>query len=370
LAAEPPSPGIISSSPAGFAQTRLASRWKRFNGGHPAPNDESLAAAGAAFGLLARANEDSALVIFLISGGGSAMIESPINDDISITDLHSANKLLVDCGASIAEINSVRRSFSAVKGGKLAARAPNCEQISLIVSDVPPGQDWNVASGPTVSPSPDAPNAQDVISQYKLTAKLPASILHALKNPERSIQTHPKTSKHFVLLDNESALRKAADAARQRGFITEIASEIADQSIEEGCLLLIERLKTLREKYRGDNKSLCLISGGEFTCPVNGNGIGGRNLETALRLAALSPFNQTDFAALCAGTDGIDGNSPAAGAIVDNTTRARAQAIGLDAQNFLRRSDSYSFFVALGDVVATGATGTNVRDLRILLDGS
>ena len=195
---------------------------------------------------------------------------------------------------------------------------------------------------------------------------------------------------YFVLLNNRDAVEAAAQGARQRGFMTEIANDISDQPIEEGCLRLHERLE-LRARYgnagvnrleaglvppvgtRADSKqnhsSVCLISGGEFACPVKGNGIGGRNLETALRLACSTNFSLSDrsFVALCAGTDGIDGNSPAAGAIIDNTTIERAQRIGLDAQDFLDRSDAYSFFVALGDAITTGATGTNVRDIRILL---
>src|SRR5207248_4110180 len=125
-----------TSSASALAQVKLSSRWQRFEGGHPEPNDQSLATASAAFDLLDRANEVRAVVIFLISGGGSAMIEWPISDDVSLADLRAANKVLVNCGALIAEINSVRRAFSAVKGGRLAARAPNCDQVTLIISDV------------------------------------------------------------------------------------------------------------------------------------------------------------------------------------------------------------------------------------------
>lgn len=360
------SAGVITSSAAGFAAFPLASRWERFHGGHPEPNEESLAAARASFSLLEAANEEHALVIFLVSGGGSAMIEWPASDEISLADLRQANKVLVECGASIAEINSVRRAFSSVKGGKLAARAPNCEQVTLIVSDVPKGEEANVASGPSALP-PVAPLALEVVSKYQLSEKMPLPVLRAIERSKPSMDKTSHTGKHFVLLDNASALRAAADAAQSRGYISEIADDIADQPIAEGCRLLIERMETLRAKYRGADKIVSLISGGEFACPVNGKGIGGRNLETALHLASFPSFAENKIVALCAGTDGIDGNSPAAGALVDGTTSARAQAIGLDAQDFLQRSDAYSFFVALGDVIATGPTGTNVRDLRILL---
>jgi hydroxypyruvate reductase len=327
---------------------------------------------------LDKANADHALVIFLISGGGSAMIEWPINEDITLVDLRTANKALVNSGASIGEINAVRRAFSAVKGGRLAARAPNCDQVTLIVSDVPADEERNVASGPSLAPPPDAPDARDVIARYNLASQLPEAIARTVKSePKLFAEDSSALRRHFVLLDNRRALEAVAEAARQRGFVTEIFSEISDQPITEGCTQLIERLTQLREQVEkvpteSVGKVVCLISGGEFACPVTGDGIGGRNLETALRLACSTNLGLSDkehFVALCAGTDGIDGNSPAAGAIIDNTTIARAKAIGLDPEDFLKRSDAYSFFVALGDVVATGPTGTNVRDLRILLGG-
>lgn len=347
---------------------QLSSRWRWCEGGHPLPNEKSLISASEAFNLLERANKERTLVIFLISGGGSAMMEAPINADISLGDLRIANKVLIDCGASIGEINSVRRAFSAVKGGKLGARAPDCDQITLIVSDVPGGEERNVASGPTLSPPSDAPKALAVIAKYNLRGQLPATVLRAIET-EISEPADPDASrlrKHFVLLDNDTALAATAEAARNRGFLAEIAADISDQPIEEGCEQLRERLKALRAKHRHTNSIVCLISGGEFACPVRGHGIGGRNLETALRLA-LSTSADFETVALCAGTDGIDGNSPAAGAIIDSTTVKRAKSIGLDPNDFLSRSDSYSFFVALGDLITTGVTGTNVRDTRILL---
>ena len=354
---------------------KLSTRWRAYEGGHPRPNQTSLLAANAAFQLMKQAHEERALIIFLISGGGSAMLEWPIDDDIDLTDLRTANEVLVNCGAPISEINAVRRAFSAVKGGRLAVRAPNCDQITLIVSDVPQGDERTVASGPTLTPPNDAPSALSVIGEYDLRARLPESVLRAIETGASSPE-NASTSlrRHFVLLDNHSALEAAAAAARQRGFRTEIAGEIADQPIAEGCRHLFDRLKTLRAEARSEKSNetgaVCLISGGEFACPVRGEGLGGRNLETALRLITdQSLSSSAPFVALCAGTDGIDGNSPAAGAIVDSTTGERAGTIGLDPKTFLDCSDAYSFFVALGDMIATGATGTNVRDIRILLAG-
>lgn len=374
--------------------TGPSSRWRGFAGGHPEPNQQSLAAAHACFELLERANEDRALVVFLASGGGSAMLEWPIDVSITLADLRAANRTLVACGASISEINAVRRAFSAVKGGRLAALAPNCKQITLIVSDVPAGDEANVASGPTLSPPSDAPTTSEVISKYDLAERLPASILRAVAQPSerpfanetaRSDSKERPLRKHSVLLDNRSVLEAAAKAAVLRSFTTEIARDISDQPIDEGCALLLSRTFELRDarasrlaevRTSDMSRAACLISGGEFLCPVRRSGVGGRNAETVLRLAIeMTRLHEQQGrrpavphpVALSAGTDGIDGNSPAAGAIADETTIARARARGLNEQEHLAGSDAYTLFDALGDLIVTGPTGTNVGDLRILL---
>jgi glycerate 2-kinase len=369
--------GFISGpSPSGLREMpelTLGRRWRSCEGGHPLPNQNSLLAGTETFDLLERANEERALIVFLISGGGSAMLESPLSKDITLADLRAANQALVNCGASIGEINAVRRAFSAVKGGRLAMHAAASDQITLIVSDVPTGEEHSVASGPTLMPPDNAPNALEVIDRYGLRAQLPEAIVRVIESDSGSPETDSRAlRRHFVLLDSQSALEAAAAAAEHRGFTTEIAADISDQPIEEGCRQLFRRLSALgveaKTRRPTEANAVCLISGGEFACPVRGEGLGGRNLETALRLATEQILPEAShFIALCAGTDGIDGNSPAAGAIVDHTTCERARAIGLDPSAFIDRSDAYSFFVALGDAIATGATGTNVRDIRILL---
>lgn len=358
-------------------ETPSNSRHRFFNGGHPQPNGESIAAGVACFEMLERANDGQALVFFSISGGGSAMTELPVGENITLADLQLANELLINCGASIGEINAVRRAFSAVKGGRLAARARNCDQITLIVSDVPSNEEQNVASGPTFAPISDGPSAQEVVSRYGLRTSLPESIVRIIDADQQPVNLtaddSPLLRRYFVLLDNRSAQEAAAQAARDRNLHVEVDEDIVDQSIEAGSSELVKRLMQIKPESP-QRMAAALISGGEFSCPVRGPGAGGRNLETALRLALEwekrnQRAEQRPFTALCAGTDGIDGNSPAAGAIVDHTTISRARAIGLNAEEFLMRSDSYSFFVALGDAITTGATGTNVRDLRILLTG-
>ncbi len=337
---------VVSSTP------HDSRRWQSFIGGHPLPNETSLASARAAFALLDRADAEQATVFFLISGGGSAMIEWPVSDEISLRDLRAANQDLISCGASIAEVNAVRRAFSAVKGGGLARRSPGAQMFTLIVSDTNPGDEASVASGPSLAAPPDAPNAIEVVEHYRLDTILPESIMSAIRTAK--IFREPVRSPHIVLLDNRTATRAAHQKAIELGFACSVLDHVNEQPIQEGCDLLLA-------------STSCSISGGEFSCPVRGDGRGGRNLETALR-CAISLHNQKDnIVVLSAGTDGIDGNSPAAGAIADETTIRRAQNRNLDAEQYLARSDSYAFFEQLNDLIITGPTGTNVRDLRILL---
>ena len=299
-------------------------------GGHPLPDENSLAAAQAAFALLDRANVEQATVIFLISGGGSAMIEWPVSDEISLGDLQAANRRLISCGASIAEVNAIRRAFSAVKGGKLARRAQQTKTFTLIVSDTNPGDEASVASGPTLNPPRDSPNAIDVVEHYDL--ELPESIMKAVREEKRP--TGLINGPHQVLLDNNTAITAARDKAIELGFSCTTLNHIGEQPIAKGCELLLSSLMS--------SSTECTLSGGEFSCPVRGDGRGGRNLETVLRCAiglANHMGKSPHFVVLSAGTDGIDGNSPAAGAIADETTVQRAQNLGLDVNQYLARSD-------------------------------
>lgn len=356
----------------------FSSAWRICEGSHPLPDEASLKAAQHSFELLQRANAERALVIFLISGGGSAMVEWPRRKETTISEIRAANRTLVSCGASIVEINAVRRSFSAVKGGRLSAHAPATDQVTLIISDTGRGHEAIVASGPTCDPPEDMPDAASVIAHYNLTPHLPASILRAVNQyqAEHSEVSPRNLRQHHVLLTNDDALKAAADEAQRRGFMVEIAEDISEQPVAEGCALLYSRLDALRRRASAENRIACLISGGEFSCPVNGDGIGGRNAETVLRLAIemnehirqdAGKMNFRRLAMLSAGTDGIDGNSPASGAVACETTITRAHQKNLDVREFLEQSDAHSFFAALGDAIVTGSTGTNVRDVRIML---
>lgn len=343
-------------------------RWQIFGGGHPLPNAESWRAAQAAFALLRRADAERAVVIFLISGGGSAMMELPRDERLTLAELKKINRALVECGATIAEINAVRRALSAVKGGGLARAAPRAEQISLIISDTNPGDFASVASGPTCAPRPGDPQAAEVLSRYNLWDTMPPPAAAALR---RTAETQPvPNGARVVLLDQNDALAAASGSAEKLGFAAEIAGEIVEQPVEVGVKMLLERLLEQMRKHAG--AAVGVLSAGEFSCPVRGVGQGGRNSETALRMTLLLHEHQVKLegwqvAFLSAGTDGVDGNSPAAGASCAPDTVTRAAAMGLDASQFLANSDSYSFFNSLGDALETGPTGTNVRDVRILL---
>jgi glycerate 2-kinase len=369
--------GVVSGPDCPELHALESERWRVFAGGHPLPNQESLDAAQAAFDLLRRADEEHALVIFLVSGGGSAMIEWPRDERITLADLREANRRLVSCGASITEINAVRRALSAVKGGRLSALAQNADQITLIISDTNRGDEASVASGPTVPPPANGPRSMDVVERYSQLLSLPSSVLTAIQEAEDEGHTDFADNKHYVLLDNQSVIEAAAAEARQLGFIVELAYDINEQPIAEGSALLVSRVRGLWEQPGREQKRVFLISGGEFSCPVGGTGVGGRNLETVLRCAIefdkqqhRGDFASAHLVALSGGTDGIDGNSPAAGAIADESTIARGLSRGHQAESFLENSDSFTFFDALGDAIVTGPTGTNVRDLRILVAGS
>ncbi|MDT4897312.1 MAG: glycerate 2-kinase [Acidobacteriota bacterium] len=363
--------GVIA---APTSDTSLSDRWRVFEGGHPLPNQASLDAARAAFDLLRRAESERAPVIFLISGGGSALMEWPREEGTTLEELRAINDALISCGANIVEINAVRRAISAVKGGGLERRAPNCAQISLIVSDTNAGEEKIVASGPTFDPPTDSSEAAAVIARYELEASLPASILRAIRHCSEKMvaPSHYPLREHYVLLDNECALASAAEAARSRGFAVEIAHDVVEQAIAEGCSLLLAQLLDLSRRASREHRGVCLISGGEFACPVRGSGVGGRNAESALRWAIELDARAGDSGfshavALSIGTDGVDGNSPAAGALCDETTIKRARRFNLDAHHFLDESNAYNFFQPLGDAIITSPTGTNVRDLRIML---
>ncbi len=349
---------IERAAPANFAV---------FIGGHPVPNQSSMDAAQAALQLLRDADHEQTLVLFLLSGGGSALFEMPIADSITLDDLQTINRVLVGCGAVISEMNVVRRFLSAVKGGRLAEAAKSAQQISLYISDVNSDDLSTVSSGLTLPSRATRADFDQIVAKYDLLPKFPphvASLITAGNLPGMPSATPNEARTHHLLLDNRVALRIAQQIAESEyNCVVEIAEDLVEGEIEEMVQEHLARLQALRARHPG--KTVCLLSGGEVICPVRGTGQGGRNQEFVLR-AAMNP-SLSQVAILSAGTDGIDGHSPAAGAIADETTIARALKLTHLPDEYLQRSDSYGFFAALGDAIMTGPTGNNVRDLRIFL---
>ena len=338
-----------------------------FVGGHPLPNAQSWQAAEAILRLLQSCDEKT-LVIFLLSGGGSALSELPLASGIPLEDVQTVHSVLVSCGASIEAINTLRKHFSAVKGGRLAAAAPRSKKITLAVSDVPFGKESALASGPTL---PDPTTIRDVariLAEYELHKKLPPSLLRWMDSapmPETPKSGDPAfRDSHFHLLLNMDDLFHAAHhAAEAHGYATCCDNSTDDWPVQKAA----EKLLVLLEEWRTENpgQRVALIADGEVSSPVTGQGMGGRN--SALVLACVEKIAGEKITVLSAGTDGIDGNSPAAGAVADGETLARAKTAGLHPANAFRESDAYTFFNKLDDAIITGPTGNNLRDLRIFL---
>lgn len=337
-----------------------------FVAGHPFPDAESVAAAEAILSALAETQEDR-LVFFLISGGGSALVEKPL-PGLTLEDLEAVHRVLVHCGARIDEMNAIRKHLSGVKGGRLAQAAPRAQRVTILVSDVPEDRLDAIASGPTLPDPTTVDDAYRVATRYRLLPDFPPAVRRLFE--ERKLVETPKADaglfvrdRVFLLLSSRDVLHAAHKAAAARGFLPECDMSCDDWEVGRAADFLLARLRELRQQARG--QAVCLISGGELSSPVRGKGQGGRN--QAFVLQCVSQIAGENVAVLSAGTDGIDGNSPAAGAVADGETLARARTQAMEPAGYFERSDSYHFFKALGDIILTGPQSTNLRDLRLLL---
>ncbi len=340
---------------------------KYFVAGHPLPNVESWKAAEEILALLKKCDEKT-LVFFLLSGGGSALVELPLDPRQTLEDVQQIYGALVTCGASIDEINTVRKHLSAVKGGRLAAAANGATKITLAVSDVPVGKESALASGPTLPDPTTIADVKRIIAEYSLREKLPPALQRwldgekMLETPKASGEAFQK-SQFSLLLGMDDLFHPAHHAAEANGFIACCDNSTDDWPVQKAAESLLWQLEDLRKMHPG--RRVALIADGEVSSPVTGNGIGGRN--SAFVLACVEKIAGKKIAVLSAGTDGIDGNSPAAGAVADGETLEMARAIGLDPVEAFRRSDAFTFFSRFDDVIVTGPTGNNLRDLRILI---
>ncbi len=339
--------------------------FRYFRGGHPLPNEESLGAGDAILRLLS-APSPQTLVIYLISGGASAIAEKPISAGISLADVVETYKALVLSGAPIAEINTIRKHLSALKGGRLARVAAPSYQASVLVSDVPEGALDALASGPTMPDTTTVADCYAIAERYQLLQNFPARVRALFER--RQLEETPKQndpvfehSRYTTVLSNATAVNAAVERAVLGGFAVEVDNRCDDWDYQRAADHLLGRLRELR---RGVSRA-CLISGGEVTVKVGAKaGIGGRNQQFALYCA--QKIAGENITVLSAGTDGIDGNSDAAGAVVDGSTAERAQQRGLDIAAALTQFNAYPLLDAIGDRIMTGPTGNNVRDLRIL----
>ena len=355
----------VASAPTPPARPLPGIRY--FVGGHPIPNEESWKAAEAILEMLATSDETT-LVFFLLSGGGSALTELPLDSRLTLQDVQQFYRTLVTCGAPIAAMNAVRKHVSAVKGGRLAVAAGRATKITLAVTDVPPGHESALASGPSLPDPATSAEVERVLSEFKMLEHLPASLRFCVEESvkrETPKESDPAfTNAYFVMLmGTDDLFHPSHLCSEAKGFFTCCDNSTDDWAVEKAAAYLLDQLSALQAA--NPSRPVAIIADGEVSSPVTGDGIGGRN--AAFVLACVENIVGRRVAVLSAGTDGIDGNSPAAGAVADGQTLARAAAAGLHPADAFRRSDAFTFFARLDDALITGPTGNNLRDLRILL---
>lgn len=357
---------IVAPQPFHPAGTPADIRLRAFTGGHPEPNAESLRAGQVMLDAVRKVNTP-ALILYFISGGGSALVEAPLGD-LSLAEMQATYRALVLSGASITDINVLRKHLSAVKGGRLAqaaAEAGEVDQLTLLISDVPEGDLSSISSGPTCPDESTVEDCYRLYHQHRL--QFPPRVAGQFE--DQLLQETPKPGdpafarSHWqVILDNRQACEVLAGCARLAGLHPEIDHTADEWEYRRAARYLVGRLRQLKQS----DPAACLIAGGEVRVRVEGDsGQGGRNQALALEAATL--LAETPWCLLSGGTDGVDGHSPAAGAVVDGSTVQRALEAGMDPLHHLRSFDAWPLLHAIGDSIETGPTGQNVRDLRLLL---
>jgi len=361
--------GIINVK---YGHTSKLGRIKLIEAGHPVPDKNGQKGAGAIVDIANNADKND-LILCLISGGGSALLPLPF-PGLTLKDKQDTIKTLLSCGATIHEINAIRKHISMIKGGRLARAAHPAALVSLILSDVV-GDDLDViSSGPTVPDSSTFLDCMEIFNRYNLTNNLPEAIVsHIKKGVSGKIPETPKTgnpafekAQNIIIGSNIEAIMAARQKSENLGYNTMILS-----SMIEGDTTHVAHVHSAiaREIIQTGNpipSPACILSGGETTVTIKGKGLGGRNQEFAL-VAAMDIAGAENVVILNGGTDGTDGPTDAAGAVADTNTLSRAMTMGLNPDHFLADNDSYHFFQKLGDLLITGPTNTNVMDLRILL---
>ena len=363
------SAGIITVK---YAHLEKLERIRVQEAGHPVPDQNGFDGAQNIFRLASLADEKT-LVICLISGGGSALLPLPV-EGVTLEDKQETTRVLLSCGATIHEINAIRKHLSLIKGGGLAKAVYPATLITLILSDVVGDDLDSIASGPSVPDSKTYADCQAIFKKYAITKDIPKSVRrHIESGIAGNIAETPKPGQEFfrktqnvIVASNFNALLKAKEKADELGYNTLILSSMLEGETREVAAIHIAIAREIHSHGYPLQKPACLLSGGETTVRIQGNGKGGRNQEFALA-AAIKMAGMKNSIVLSAGTDGTDGPTDAAGAIVDGKTVERAVKAGLDPQQYLDNNDSYHFFDKLNDLLKTGPTHTNVMDLRIIL---
>ena len=340
--------------------------------GHPIPDQTGVNATESIIGLL-RQTQKTDLILCLISGGASALLSSPI-EGLSLQDKQQTTQALLECGARIQEVNAIRKHISRVKGGRLAGLVHPSTVLSLILSDVIDDSMDNIGSGPTAPDSSTFADCLSIIERYGVGEMIPVAVRSILKKGAAGeIVDTPKAGdpifqkvQNLVIGNNRLALVAAKGKAEALGYHTLVLSSSIEGEARE---VAIDHMIRARNVLSGSNPirpPACIISGGETTVAIRGDGLGGRNQEFALA-AAIEIDGLGGVVAFSGGTDGTDGPTDAAGGIVDGTTVQRGRDKGLDARSYLERNDSYPFLKTVGDLLITGPTLTNVMDLRVVL---
>ncbi|MCD6580740.1 MAG: glycerate kinase [Desulfuromusa sp.] len=342
--------------------------------GHPVPDQNGLDGAQAIYQLAASA-DDKTLVICLISGGGSALLPLPVAG-VTLEDKQETTRALLACGATIHEINAIRKHLSVIKGGGLAKAVYPATLITLILSDVIGDDLDSIASGPCVPDSKTFVDCRAIFTKYSIMNEIPPSVLsHIESGIAGNVAETPKTGQNFfkktqnvIVASNFNALLKAKEKADELGYNTLLLSSMLEGETRDVAANHIAIAREVQLHGYPLQQPACLLSGGETTVRIQGTGKGGRSQEFTLA-AAIKMAGMDNVTVLCAGTDGSDGPTDAAGALADETTLKRAQAISLNPQKYLDNNDSYHFFDKLDDLYKIGPTNTNVMDLRIVLVG-
>jgi glycerate-2-kinase len=355
-----------------YGHSRDAERLRRitmFEAGHPLPDENGVTATRQAVDLIKK-SDASTLLLCLISGGGSALFVLPL-DGISLNDSQVTTDLLLKRGATINELNAVRKHLSKVKGGLLARIAYPATTISLILSDVIGDKLDVIASGTTAPDDSTYGEGLEILEKYGLFDEVPPPVREVfLKGKEGRLDETPKKGDpvfkrvdNRIIASNRIALAACEAKARRPGFHTRILSSQLQGEASKAATWLLSQADAVEIPKAG---AACLIAGGETTVTVRGHGSGGRNTELALAFG-IAASGRRDVALLSAGTDGTDGPTDAAGAFADGTTVQRGAALGMDAISYLANNDSYTYFSRTQDLLVTGPTGTNVMDIQILL---